>query len=101
MSADLRNAVAFVMPLGGEKAEETLAALKRSAAVLKGQLARELGLRHVPALTFLLDPSFDRAGRINALLARPEVARDLRSPQEEREQGEDGGKPPPADKEWA
>jgi ribosome-binding factor A len=92
VSADLRNAIAYVIPLGGEKAAETLAALKRGAAFLKGRLAREVGLRHVPGLTFALDPSFDRAERINALLARPEVARDLQSPQTEAEQNPEGDK---------
>jgi ribosome-binding factor A len=77
MSADLRNATAFVTPLAGTNATEVVAALKRNALFLKGMVAREVQLRNAPNLVFALDDSFDRAVRISRLLARPEVARDL------------------------
>jgi len=77
MSPDLRNATAFVMPLAGTNAAEVLTALRRSATFLKGLVAREVQLRNAPNLVFALDDSFDQADRIAALLARPEVARDL------------------------
>ncbi len=68
MSPDLKNATAFVMPLGGAAAESVLPALKRAAPYLRGQLGRLLTLRHTPALRFEFDASFDQAGRIDALL---------------------------------
>lgn len=77
VSPDLRNATAFVMPLGGANAAEVVAALKGCAAFLKGVVARELQLRNTPNLTFALDASFDQAAKVSALLAKPEVARDL------------------------
>jgi ribosome-binding factor A len=77
VSPDLRNATAFVMPLAGEKADEIMAGLKRSAVFLKGQVARMVELRQVPNIVFALDNAFDNAARIAALLARPEVERDL------------------------
>lgn len=77
ISPDLRNATAFVMPLAGTNATEIIAGLKRSAGFLKGLLARAVPLRNTPDLTFALDSSFEQADRISALLARPEVARDL------------------------
>ena len=77
MSPDLRNATAFVMPLGGAKAGEILAALKHRAGFLKGLVGRELGLRYTPNIAFALDASFDQAERIHRLLSRPEVIRDL------------------------
>lgn len=101
VSADLRNAIAYVMPLGGEKAAEILTALKRGATFLKGPVAREAGLRHVPDLKFMLDPSFDRVERINVLLARPEVARDIEPPQQEAPSDLEGGKSRSSDKERA
>src|SRR5215831_165396 len=55
MSPDLRNATAFVMPLAGANAAETMAGLKRSAAFLKGRVAREVTLRNTPNLDFALD----------------------------------------------
>jgi ribosome-binding factor A len=79
MSPDLRNATAFVMPLTGTNTPEIVAGLERSAAFLKGRIAREVALRNTPNLVFALDDTFDRADRISALLARPEVARDLES----------------------
>src|SRR5438477_9731510 len=45
VSPDLRNATAFVMPLAGEKADEIMAGLKRSAVFLRGQVARMVELR--------------------------------------------------------
>ena len=77
LSPDLRNATAFVMPLGGEKAEEIMAGLRRSAPFLKARLARLVELRHVPNIAFAFDNAFDSAARISALLASPAVERDL------------------------
>jgi ribosome-binding factor A len=77
MSPDLRNATAFVMPLGGANAADVMTGLKRCAGFLKGRLSREVALRNAPQLVFALEELFDRADRISELLARPEVARDL------------------------
>jgi ribosome-binding factor A len=79
ISADLRDANVFVMPLGGVNATAALSGLERSAGFLQGRLAREVPLRFAPRLVFTLDPSFDQAARIFGLLALPEVQRDLRS----------------------
>jgi ribosome-binding factor A len=80
MSPDLRRATVFVMPLAGMNAPEVVAGLKRSAMFLKGRVAREVALRNAPDLFFALDGSFDQADRIAALLAQPEVSRDLGKP---------------------
>src|ERR1700720_3758677 len=73
LSPDLRNATAFVMPLGGEKAEEIMAGLRRSAPFLKARLARMIDLRHMPNIAFALDDAFESAARISALLSSPAV----------------------------
>ena len=77
ISADLHNATAFVLPLGGTNKETVIAALRRAAPYLRGQLAREVELRTVPNLTIEPDTSFDYATHIDSLLRRSEVARDL------------------------
>jgi ribosome-binding factor A len=77
VSPDLKNATAFVMPLAGANSDDIIVALKRSAGYLKGQIARVVELRQVPNLVFALDHAFDSAARISALLARPDVERDL------------------------
>jgi ribosome-binding factor A len=80
VSPDLKSAIAFVVPLGGVDAERLLAALRRAAPYFRSQLARKVELRHAPEIRFQLDRSFDHAGKIDALLRRPEVARDLEPP---------------------
>lgn len=77
ISPDLKAATAFVTPLGGGPMDEALAALKRAAPYLRGQIARAINLRYAPTLSFEPDTSFDYAGRIGAILHSPEVARDL------------------------
>jgi ribosome-binding factor A len=77
MSPDLKHATVFVMPLAGAHAPETLAGLKRGAPYLRGLIAREVPLRFTPTLSFMLDESFDHANRINEILHRPEVQRDV------------------------
>jgi ribosome-binding factor A len=78
LSPDLRNAIVFVMPLGGANTADILAGLRRGAPHLKGQIARTVQLRRAPNLTFALDNAFDRADRIAALLHSDAVERDLR-----------------------
>jgi ribosome-binding factor A len=80
MSADLRQATAFVLPLGGGDTETIIKALKRAAPYLRGEVARIVDLRYAPELRFIADRSFDAAGRISAALAQPEVQRDLAPP---------------------
>ena len=82
-SPDLRNATAFVMPLGGANAADVMAGLRRSAPHLKAQLARRVRLRHTPNLSFALDSAFDSADRIAALLHGETVARDLQDPDDD------------------
>jgi ribosome-binding factor A len=77
ISPDLKNATAFVVPLGGEHAEEVMVALRRSAPHLRSVAAHRLQLRYAPALSFELDRTFDYAERIDRILHRPEVQQDL------------------------
>ena len=87
VSPDLKNATAYVMPLGGRNGTAVIEGLTRSAGYLRGQLARAVPLRFSPTLSFALDTSFDHANRINELLHRPEVRRDLGAKEDE---GDDG-----------
>jgi len=78
VSPDLKNATAFVMPLGGRDADEVVEALGRASPYLRSAVAAETQLRFAPRIVFELDRSFNRASEIDALLKRPEVAQDLR-----------------------
>jgi len=77
ISPDLKNATAFVVPLGGLRQAEILAALRRVAPYLRGVISRAVALQFTPMLSFELDRSFDHAARIESLLHRPDVAADL------------------------
>jgi ribosome-binding factor A len=86
VSPDLKNATAFVMPFAGANSDQVMAGLKRSAVFLKGRVARMVELRQAPNIVFALDDAFDNAARIAALLARPEVERDLQAPPADNEE---------------
>ena len=86
VSPDLKNATAFVMPLAGTNEADIMAGLKRSAPFLKGRVARMVELRQAPNIVFAVDTAFDSAARIEALLHRPEVERDLHPPLEPDEE---------------
>ncbi|HET9904913.1 MAG TPA: 30S ribosome-binding factor RbfA [Xanthobacteraceae bacterium] len=77
MSADLRFATVYVMPLGGKDATEVLAALDRNRRYLRGEIAHRVNLKFAPDLRFRIDDRFEEASRIDRLLASPAVRRDL------------------------
>ncbi|MCF8533694.1 MAG: 30S ribosome-binding factor RbfA [Reyranella sp.] len=79
ISPDLRNATAFVMPLGGQEEPRLLAALRRAAPWFRARVGERAGLRHAPEIRFETDRTFDEADRIGALLRRPDVARDIKN----------------------
>ncbi len=77
ISPDMKNATAFVVPLGGGEMVAAVSALNRAASFLRGQVGHEMTLRHVPRLVFEADRSYDEASHVNDILARPSVRRDL------------------------
>ncbi len=77
MSPDLRHAMVFVKPLLGADEEAVLKALRTNTAYFQREVAGRLKLRYAAKLKFVGDESFDVAGKIDALLATPKVARDL------------------------
>ena len=77
MSPDLRHAVCFIEPLGGEHADDVVKALNRHAKFLRGRLGRSIDMKFTPDLKFLHDESFDEAARIGRLFDDPRVAQDL------------------------
>ena len=77
MSPDLRHATVFIRSLGGADDEAVLAALKRHARYLKGEVSRRMTTKYAAELKFLPDESFSESSKIDALLRSPRVARDL------------------------
>jgi ribosome-binding factor A len=77
MTADLRLATIYVMPLGGRDADEVVAALERNKRFLRGEISRHVNLKFAPEIRFRIDERFDEAERIEKLLRTPAVRRDL------------------------
>jgi ribosome-binding factor A len=93
ISPDLKHATCFVEPLGAgigaAKADEVVAGLNRASKFLRGRLGKLVDLKFTPDLRFLHDESFNEASHIEALFARPDVARDLVAPDHDVEESED------------
>jgi len=82
VSPDLKNATAFVMPLAGERLKETVVALNGITGFFRHELAQAVKLRYTPKINFLADTSFAYAQRIDDILHKPDVAKDLRDDDE-------------------
>ena len=77
VSPDLKIATAYVMPLGGDRVEATIAALARSKSELRRLLARATEMKFVPDLRFQIDDTFDRMDETRRLFAEERVRRDI------------------------
>ena len=70
-SPDLRHARVYVSVLGDSAAQEaTLDGLRSAHGVLQRAVARELRLKHTPALEFVYDDTAERGMRISELIDR-------------------------------
>ena len=83
MSADLRLATIYIMPLGGRDVEQVLAALERNKRFLRGEIAHHVNLKFAPDIRFHADERFAEAERIEKLLRTPAVQRDLKRESDE------------------
>jgi ribosome-binding factor A len=77
VTADLRLATIYVMPMGGRDAEEVVAAFERHKKYLRGEIAHRINLKFAPDIRFRVDDRFAEAERIEKLLRSPDVKRDL------------------------
>lgn len=77
MSADLRQATIYVMPLGGRDVQEVIDALNNNRKFLRGEIAHRVNLKFAPDIRFRVDERFDEAERIEKILRTPRVRRDI------------------------
>ena len=77
MTADLRLATIYIVPLGGRDASEVVAAFERHKKFLRGEIAHRINLKFAPDIRFRIDERFEEAERIDKLLRSPAVKRDL------------------------
>ena len=76
-SPDLKHMTAFVSGLGRDLTEAQFAGLRRVTPFLRKQVAHVVRLKYAPDLHFQPDTALDYAMKIDAVLKRPEVQRDL------------------------
>lgn len=69
VSPDLREAKVFYSALGhADDAEGTLEALRSAAPALRSSLSREVQMKYLPRLTFLVDPAIEAGQKIEDIL---------------------------------
>ena len=71
VSSDLRNAKLYVSVLGDEDEREvTLKALGKATGFVRRRLSARLGLRAVPEIRFVFDPSVEYGIRLEELIEK-------------------------------
>jgi len=78
VTADLRLATIYVMPMGGRDADEVVAAFERHKKFLRAEIAHRINLKFALDIRFRVDERFAEAERIDKLLRSPDVRRDLK-----------------------
>ena len=68
MSPDLKIAKAYVLPLGGENANEIIKTLKEFSFVIRKVLSKKITMKFLPKIIFVKDESFDYAEKIENLI---------------------------------
>ena len=68
MRQDLKIAKAFVLPLGGKNAEETVNILKEFSFLIRKVLSKKITIKFLPKILFAKDESFEYAEKIEKLI---------------------------------
>ena len=70
MSPDLKNARAYVIPLGGKDAEKTVTILTEFSSRIRKALSKKVEMKFLPKVSFVNDKSFDYAEKIEKLIKK-------------------------------
>ena len=70
MSPDLKNARAYVIPLGGKDTENTVNALTKFSHLIRKALSKKIDMKFLPKVSFIGDKSFDYAEKIEKLIQK-------------------------------
>ena len=68
MSPDLKNAKAYLIPLGGKDADKTVNLLTDSTHLIRKVLSKKIYMKFLPKISFISDKSFDYAEKIEKLI---------------------------------
>ena len=70
MSPDLKNARAYVIPLGGKDTENTVDVLTKFSYLIRKALSKKIDMKFLPKVSFIGDKSFDYAEKIEKLIQK-------------------------------
>ena len=70
MSADLKNARAYVIPLGGKDTENAVNILTEFSHLIRKALSKKIDMKFLPKVSFVSDKSFDYAEKIEKLIQK-------------------------------
>ena len=70
MSPDLKNAKAYVIPLGGKDTEKTVNILTEFSHQIRKVLAKKIDMKFLPKVSFVSDKSFEYAEKIEKLIQK-------------------------------
>ena len=68
MSPDLKNAKAYVIPLGGKDSEKAVSTLTEFSYLIRKALSKKIDMKFLPKVYFVSDKSFDYAEKIEKLI---------------------------------
>ena len=70
MSPDLKNARAYVIPLGGKDTEKAVNILTEFSPLIRKALSKKVDMKFLPKVSFVGDKSFDYAEKIEKLIQK-------------------------------
>ena len=70
MSPDLKNAKAYVIPLGGKDTEHAVNLLTQFSHLIRKALSKKIDMKFLPKVSFIGDQSFDYAEKIEKLIQK-------------------------------
>ena len=70
MSPDLKNARAYIIPLGGKDTDNTVNVLTKFSHLIRKALSKKIDMKFLPKVYFVSDKSFDYAEKIEKLIQR-------------------------------
>ena len=68
MSPDLKNARAYVIPLGGKDSDKAVSILTEFSSRIRKALSKKVEMKFLPKVSFVGDKSFDYAEKIEKLI---------------------------------
>lgn len=78
VSPDLKIATAYVRSLLIGKEQEAVDVLNKNRKYIRGLLAPKLDMKFMPEVRFRIDTSLEYANKVDEILRKPEVQRDLK-----------------------